>query len=43
MHNGLDSLLKSVEFVKKPELAMLEKPFKVFYTNGKVGVAVVMD
>ena len=36
MHNGPEFLLESVEFVKKPELSLLEKPFKVFYTNGKV-------
>lgn len=36
MHNGADSLLASMEFVKKPELAILEKPFKLTYTNGKV-------
>ena len=36
MHNGEDSLLKSAEFIKKPELSILEKPFKVSYINGKV-------
>ena len=36
MHNGPDSLLSTVKFQKKPELAILEKPFKITYENGKV-------
>lgn len=36
MHNGADSLMETMEFVKKPELAVLEKPFKLSYTDGKV-------
>jgi len=36
MHNGPEFLFGSIEFVKKPELAVLEKPFRVSYTNGKV-------
>ena len=36
MHNGAENLLESMQFVKKPELALLEKPFKLSYTNGKV-------
>ena len=36
MHNGAEELIQSAKFVKKPELSVLEKPFKVSYTSGKV-------
>jgi len=36
LHNGPESLLSTVKFVKKPELAPLEKPFKLSFLNGKV-------
>ena len=36
LHNGPEPLLLSVKFLKKPELAPLEKPFKISYLNGKV-------
>ena len=36
LHNGPESLLNTVRFQKKPELAPLEKPFKISYLNGKV-------
>lgn len=36
MHNGPDTLLSTVKFLKKPELVMLEKPFKISFLNGKI-------
>lgn len=36
MHNGPDTLLSTVKFLKKPELVLLEKPFKISFLNGKV-------
>ena len=36
MHNGPEFLKATVEYLKKPELSVLEKPFKVYYREGKV-------
>ena len=36
VHNGPEELIKSANFIKKPELAVLEKPFKILYSSGKV-------
>jgi len=36
LHNGPEALLHTVKFLKKPEVAPLEKPFKISYLNGKV-------
>lgn len=38
MHNGPDTLFNTIKFLKKPELAPLEKPFKLTFLNGKVFV-----
>ena len=38
MHNGPDTLLSTVKFLKKPELVLLEKPFKISFLNGKVNL-----
>ncbi len=36
VHNGPEELIKTANFIKKPELAVLEKPFKILYSSGKV-------
>lgn len=36
MHNGDEALFNTIKFLKKPDLVILEKPFKVVFSNGKV-------
>jgi hypothetical protein len=38
MHNGDESLFNTIKFLKKPDLAALEKPFKLTISNGKVSI-----
>ncbi|XP_057380358.1 uncharacterized protein LOC130702764 [Daphnia carinata] len=36
MHNGPETLFNTIKFLKKPDLASLEKPFKLTFLNGKI-------